>query len=220
MEVERRIVHLLGVTTNPNGLWMTQVARNLCVELEESGRRVRCLIRDRDSKFTTSFDDVFASIGADTVLTPVCARNANAFAEGSVRTVREDCLDHLLVLSRHLEKVLADYVEHCNRGRPHRSLDLTPPQPRALPRGRGPVPRRDILGGLIHEYEPPPEASLMVDDRGAGARNCRQHDQRPAQRTFPLPRWPYAGGALSPGLNDVDAPIVGPAAEVGTLPPP
>jgi transposase InsO family protein len=154
MEVERRIVHLLGVTTNPNGLWMTQVARNLCVELEESGRRVRFLIRDRDSKFTTSFDDVFASIDAETVLTPVCAPNANAFAERWVRTVREDCLDHLLVLSRrHLEKVLADYVEHYNRGRPHRSLELTPPQPRALPRGRGQVLRRDVLGGLIHEYE-------------------------------------------------------------------
>ena len=109
---------------------MTQVARNFCAELEDAGRRVRFLVRDRDTKFTASFDEVFASIGAETILTPVRSPNANAFAERWVRTVREDCLDHLLVVSgRHLERVLAEYVTHYNRGRPHRSLDLTPPRP-------------------------------------------------------------------------------------------
>ena len=76
IEVERRVVHLLGVTTNPNGPWVTQVARNFCTDLEDAGRRLRFLIRDRDTKFTTSFDEVFASIGAETVLTPVRAPNA------------------------------------------------------------------------------------------------------------------------------------------------
>ena len=142
IEIERRVVHLLGVTANPNGPWVTQVARNFCADLEEAGRRVRFLIRDRDTKFTASFDEVFASIGAETILTPVRAPSANAFAERWVRTVREDCLDHLLVLSRrHLERVLAEYVEHYNRARPHRSLDLTPPQPSAhLTEGAVPPP--------------------------------------------------------------------------------
>jgi len=154
VEVERRVVHLLGVTTNPNGPWVTQVARNFCADLQDAGRRVRFLIRDRDTKFTTSFDELFASIGTKTVLTPVRAPNANAFAERWVRTVREDCLDHLLVVSRrHLERVLAEYVEHYNRGRPHRSLDLTPPQRRALPHRGNRVRRHDLLGGVIHEYE-------------------------------------------------------------------
>ena len=58
IEVERRVVHLLGVTTNPNGPWVTQVARNFCTDLEDAGRRLRFLIRDRDTKFTTSFDEV------------------------------------------------------------------------------------------------------------------------------------------------------------------
>ena len=58
IEVERRVVHLLGVTTNPNGPWVTQVARNFCTDLEDGGRRLRFLIRDRDTKFTTSFDEV------------------------------------------------------------------------------------------------------------------------------------------------------------------
>ena len=81
IEVERRVVHLLGVTTNSNGPWVTQVARNFCTALEEAGQRVRFLIRDRDTKFTANFDEIFASIGAKTVLTPVRAPNANAFAE-------------------------------------------------------------------------------------------------------------------------------------------
>ncbi|MGH9920340.1 MAG: integrase, partial [Nitrososphaerales archaeon] len=69
IEIERRVVHLLGVTTNPNGPWVTQVARNLAAGLEEAGRRLQFLVRDRDAKFTASFDTVFASIGAKTILT-------------------------------------------------------------------------------------------------------------------------------------------------------
>ena len=154
IEVERRVVHLLGVTTNPNGAWVTQVARNFCTDLEDACRRLRFLIRDRDTKFATSFDEVFASIGAETVLTPVRALNANAFAERWVRTVREDCLDHLLVISRrHLERALAEYVAHYNQGRPHRSLDLTPLRQRPTTQPEGVVRRRDLLGGLIHEYD-------------------------------------------------------------------
>jgi transposase InsO family protein len=119
IELERRVVHLPGVTANPNGPWVTQVARNLCADLEHTGRRVQFVIRDRDTKFTSSFGNVFASIGADTILIPVRSPKANAFAERWVRTAREDCLDHLLVVSRrHLERVLHEYVAHYNRARP------------------------------------------------------------------------------------------------------
>jgi putative transposase len=153
IEVERRVVHFLGVTANPNGPWVTQMARNLCAELEDAGRQVRFLVRDRDTKFTASFKEVFASIGVETILTPVHSPKANAFAERWVRTVPEDCLDHLLVVSRqHLETVLTKYIEHYNQARPHRRLDLEPPQP-ALSTAGGSIRRRDVLGGLIHEYE-------------------------------------------------------------------
>jgi transposase InsO family protein len=154
IEVERRVVHLLGVTANPNGAWVTQVARNLAAELEDAGRNLRFLVRDRDTKFTASFDAVFASIGAETILTPVRSPRANAFAERWVRTAREDCLDHLLVVSRpHLEAILAEYVNHYNRARPHRGLRLTPPQSTGAVDAAGAVRRRDVLGGLIHEYD-------------------------------------------------------------------
>jgi putative transposase len=157
IEVESRAVHVLGVTTNPNAPWVTQVARNFAADLEEAERPFRFLIRDRDTKFTTSFDEVFASIGVETIRTPILSPRANAYAERFVRTVREDCLDHLLVASRrHLESVLSDYVRHYNAASPHRRLQLGQPilRPFSLPPiDDGTVTRLDVLGGIIHEYE-------------------------------------------------------------------
>ena len=134
---------------------MTQQARNLGLELSESG--VRFLIRDRDSKFTGPFDEVFRSEGIRIVKTPVRAPKANAIAERFVRTVRSECLGWLLIINRrHLERVLRVYVDHYNRERPHRSLGLTAPIPAGLPAEEssavGHIQRRDRLGGLIHEY--------------------------------------------------------------------
>ncbi len=154
IEIERRVVHLLGVTAHPNQRWVTQVARNFAAELEEAGGSLRFLIPDRDTKFTARLDHTFASIGVETILEPVRSPGANAFAERWVRTVRRDCLDHLLVLCRgQLETILADYVGHYNRARPHRGLQLTPPRSPAAPHATGAIRRRDVLGGLIHEYE-------------------------------------------------------------------
>ncbi len=154
IEVERRVVHLLGVTTNPDNPWVTQVARSFVSDLEEAGRRFRFLVRDRDTKFTSSFDAVLGSIGLETIMTPVRSLRANAFAERFVRTVRDDCLDHLLIFGRrHLAAVLDEYMHHYNLARPHRGLDLEPPEPRRAGSGAGTVRRRDVLGGLIHEYE-------------------------------------------------------------------
>ena len=155
IELERRVVHVLGVTTNPNGPWVTQVARNFAAALEEAGRHFRFLIRDRDTKFTASFDEVFASIGVETIRTPMRSPRANAYAERFVRTIRQECLDHLLVVSRrHLESVLDEYVRDYNEARPHRGLQLAQPVPHpgTAPEG-DPVARRDILGGIVHEYE-------------------------------------------------------------------
>jgi transposase InsO family protein len=154
IEIERRIVHLLGVTANPDGPWVTQAARNFVADLEDAGPRFRFLIRDRDTKFTRSFDAVFASAGIEQLRTPVASPRANAFAERFVRTVREDCLDHLLVFSpRHLEAVIAEYLQHYNRARPHRGLGLAQPMPRPATSGtESNIIRQDVLGGLIHEY--------------------------------------------------------------------
>jgi transposase InsO family protein len=159
IELDTRRVHVAGVTANPDGAWVTQQARNLLLVLGERGRRVRFLLRDRDTKFCRSFDDVFRSEGAEVLLTPVQAPNANAYAERWVRTVRAECLDWLLIVGRgHLDRVLRVYVEHYNQHRPHRALALEPPDPAAGLRilaedRRERVHRRDLLGGLLHEYQ-------------------------------------------------------------------
>ena len=83
------------------------------------------------------------------------APQANAIAERVVRTIRSECLDWLLILNRrHLEQVLRVFVDHFNRERPHRALDLLPPRSdgEQEPSGSGTIHRRDRIGGLIHEY--------------------------------------------------------------------
>jgi len=123
-----RRIWFAGCTLNPSGEWVTQQARNLGLDFAAEG--VRFLIRDRDSKYSGPFDEVFRSEGIRTVKTPVRAPKANAIAERFVRTVRSECLDWLLILSRrHLERVLRIYVDHYNTQRPHRALELCPPEP-------------------------------------------------------------------------------------------
>ena len=149
IEVGSRRVHLTGCTPNPTGLWVTQ-ARHLTWTLGGRAEPVRFLIRDRDQKFTSAFDDVFRSEGIEILRTPFRAPQANGVAERFVRTLRAESLDWILIRGApHLEHVLRVFVEH------HRALRLTPPQPRSPAPSTwsgGQLQRRDRLGGLIHEY--------------------------------------------------------------------
>jgi putative transposase len=150
-----RRIEYLACSSNPDGRWVTQQARNLAMQFGDE-QPFRFLIHDRDTKFSRAFDEVFRAEGIKVIRTPVQAPNANAFAERWVRTVRADCLDRVFIVGRrHLEHVLRGYRRHYNEHRPHRALHLLPPN------GRDPTPRsastelrrRDLLGGLIHEYE-------------------------------------------------------------------
>jgi putative transposase len=150
-----RRIEYVACSSNPDGRWVTRQARNLTMEFADE-QPFRFLIHDRDTKFSHAFDEIFRTAGIKVIRTPVQAPNANAFAERWVRTVRVDCLDRILILGRrHLEHVLRVYRRHYNEHRPHRALQLLPPN------GRDPTPltasadlrRRDLLGGLIHEYE-------------------------------------------------------------------
>jgi putative transposase len=156
LEVASRRVHILGVTPNPTGGWVTQQARNLLMDLGDRVGQFRFLIRDRDAKFADSFDAVFSSEGIQILRTPVRAPRANAFAERWVGTVRRELLDRMLIVGqRHLETVLSDYVAHYNQHRPHRSLGQIPPLGAVAspaPAAGARVVRLDRLGGLIHEY--------------------------------------------------------------------
>ena len=127
---------------------MTQQARQLTWQLHDGEVTPRYLIHDRDSKFVPSFDAVFRSEGVEIVRTPYRAPRANAYAERWIRSVREECLDHLLILGEaHLHRVLTAYVAHYNGARPHQGLGQQTPAPHDRQGQRGPVRRRDVLGG-------------------------------------------------------------------------
>jgi putative transposase len=156
IEVATRRVHVLGVTAHPVGEWVAQQARNLLMRVGEDVAGFRFLVRDRDAKFTVAFDAVFATEGIEVLRTPVRAPRANAYAERWVGTVRREVLDRMLILRRQqLVSVLAEFADHYNLHRPHRSLGQEPPLGRGeavVAGSAGRVVRRDRLGGLVHEY--------------------------------------------------------------------
>jgi putative transposase len=161
ISIGSRRIEYFAITSKPDTAWMLQQARNLIMDLDDHERPVRFLIHDRDAKFPRAFDALLASETINVIRTPVRAPNANAHMERWVGSVRRECLDRLLILGRRqLEHVLRVYVKHYNGGRPHRALDLKPPDSRI----RSPIAtvvtphalqvnRRDLLGGLIHEYK-------------------------------------------------------------------
>jgi putative transposase len=120
IEIGRRRIWITGVTAHPNAAWVTQQARNVAGDIADTGIDAKFLVRDRDTKYVTAFDEVFRSEGARILKTPFRTPKANTYAERFVRTVRSECLDHLLVVNAgHLERILRSYARHYNGHRPH-----------------------------------------------------------------------------------------------------
>ena len=154
IDLGTRQVYFAGFTEHPTKARVTQQARQMVWQLEEHDLPMRFLIHDRDTKFTQSFDTVFRSEKLKIFRTPYRAPNANAFAERWVRTVREDCLDKLIIINQqHLRWVLLEYTSYYNSSCPHQGLEQRIPVPQREPVvDSGPVLCHDVLGGIIHDY--------------------------------------------------------------------
>ena len=158
-ELGSRRLHLAGGTAQPTAAWVTQQARQLSWHLQEAeGPTMRFLIRDRDGKFPARFDRVFAWEGRAVVKTPPRTPNANAVAERVVRSLRAECLGHLLIVNQaHLRSVLAQYAAYYNHRRPHQGREQGPPVPLAVtptqPAAPAQIRCRPLPGGLINDYD-------------------------------------------------------------------
>ena len=161
IEHASRRVRVLGATAHPTAAWVAQAARNLVMDLEDTGCQVRYLIRDRDGKYPTMFDTILADAGITVVRTGVRIPRMNAIMERWVRTCRRELLDRTLILNqRHLLHTLREYEAFYNTHRPHHAIanarPLAPlPAPITDPDRLTQlnIRRRDRLGGILHEYE-------------------------------------------------------------------
>jgi transposase InsO family protein len=143
----RELVHF-NVTSNPTAAWIWQQL----IAATPWGRQPDYLIHDRDAVYGREFGARLSKPGISSVRTPFRAPRANAIAERLVRSIRQECLDHMIVINeRHLHAVLVEFVDYYNLDRPHRSLGLQSPVPRPSVRD-GPVTKRQVLGGLHHVY--------------------------------------------------------------------
>ena len=153
IELGTRRIHIAGCTEHPTSSRVTQQARQLCWRFEDRTPTFRYLLHDRDAKFTSAFDQVFAAQNIEVIRTPIRAPNANANAERWVRSVRQECLDHLIIVNeRHLNSVLWEYSRYYNRRRPHQGISQRCPEGLFESVHTGTTYRREVLGGLIHDY--------------------------------------------------------------------
>jgi putative transposase len=159
IEHETRRVHLAGITAHPDGAWTTQAARNFLMDLGQRTASVKFLIRDRAGQFTGSFDAVFTAEGIRILASPPQAPKANAICERIIGTLRRELFDRLLIINEHhLRQVLTEYLQHYNAARPHRVLGQLPPaqahsRPPQIDLAEHRVRRKQVLGGLTHEYQ-------------------------------------------------------------------
>ena len=161
IEHAHRRIRVLGATAHPTATWVTQAARNLVMDLEDTGCRARFLIRDRDGKFPRGFDVVLTDAGIEVVLSGVRIPRMNSIMERWIQSCRRELLDRTLIWNqRHLLHTLREFEQFYNSHRPHQGIANTRPlHPLPSPItdpvqiARLDIRRRERLGGILHEYQ-------------------------------------------------------------------
>ena len=153
LEIGSRKLRITGCTANPVQSWVTQQARNLAWNINSASPMPRFLIHDRDDKFSRSFDNIFESEGVKIIKTPYQAPNANAYVERVIRSIREECLDRIIILNdKHLRFVLKQYEKYYNEARPHQGINQCIPNKLPPSPTKGNIRKRSYLGGLLNDY--------------------------------------------------------------------
>ena len=159
IQIGSRRVWVSPATANPNGRWVEQQARNVCMVLQEQGETPTYLIRDRDTKFTKHFDEIFKTEGVRVQKLPKQSPNLNAYAERWIQSIKHECLDHFVVFGEdHLNHLVQEYVAYYHNERTHQRLGNRPPLKQDLPDEGQPIDTsqivcRERLGGLLKHYE-------------------------------------------------------------------
>jgi len=146
-----RKVEVVGISKQPHGAWMKQMARNLTDSFSGFLRDKKYLIHDRDPLFTKEFRQILKNSGVKPIRTLPMSPHLNCMIERFVRTIKSECLDRMLIFGeRHLDYVVNEFVQHYLHERPHQGLDnemIEPP-----PQGTGEIICQERLGGLLKYY--------------------------------------------------------------------
>ena len=152
IDLKTRRVHLAGITTNPDGAFMAQLARNLTDTVDGFLKAHRFLICDRDGKFTPHFRRILEDAGVTIVRTPRQAPNCNAYAERFVLSIKSECLNRMMLFGEvGLRRAVTSFIEHYHAERPHQGIGNEVIESR-MAAGKGNIRCREKLGGLLRHY--------------------------------------------------------------------
>jgi transposase InsO family protein len=153
MKLKTRTVEIAGITSQPDGNWMTQIARNLTDAHDGFLRGMQYLILDRDPLYTDSFRDLLRDSGVKPLRLPARSPILNAFAERFVRSAKSECVARIVPLGEgHLRAALREFIRHYHEERPHQGLGNERIEPKTTLIGTGPVRCRERLGGVFKFY--------------------------------------------------------------------
>jgi len=154
MELATRRVHFARTTASPEDDWMKQMARNLTTADEGFLVGKRYVLMDRDTKFSECFRGILSNAEVKAVRLPPQSPNLNAHLERFWRSLREECLDRLILFGESaLRQAVSQFVLHFHRERNHQGLNNQLIEPgEEVGRSDGNVQCRERLGGLLRYY--------------------------------------------------------------------